>query len=477
MKIGSSTESIPDPTPLLILIPAIVILLWPDAFGTTALMLAGAIFVPLAVYWFTQNTMAAVIALVVASAIPRLYVEVAGLKARPEHIIGGLLFCAMPFLLKKRQQPVHWMVVDYLLVAYIAINIISSVFMSVEPSQTIKWAMQQALVILPYFFLRVLISDRAGFQRAVRVLLVTGVATAGYGIVCFYSNLLFGTKFGVDVGQYGDIPGTYGLQYEGNILAAYCGALSVMMLTLYLLKKRRGFLISYGLFGLAGMAISLSRAALAATAISLSLVLIWGFWRKLLDTRMVFKIAVTTLATAVALTPALLPFYTDRFSTVDVADVSQDPNTALRLVQVAAATDNILAHPILGNGTASFQLTFNWDELGIEDWAGGAWLSNTETRVLHDTGILGLGVFMAFLVGLVRRSWKTLKREHNPELLALLFSAVVYLFTFQITEGTLLAFSWVHLGLIGCAVSFVAHQDRENGKEKLQPSWAEMTQL
>src|SRR5579859_254769 len=477
MKIGSSTESIPDPTPLLILIPAIVILLWPDAFGTTALMLAGAIFVPLAVYWFTQNTMAAVIALVVASAIPRLYVEVAGLKARPEHIIGGILFCAMPFLLKKRQQPVHWMVVDYLLLAYIAINIISSVFMSVEPSQTIKWAMQQALVILPYFFLRVLISDRAGFQRAVRVLLVTGVATAGYGIVCFYSNLLFGTKFGVDVGQYGDIPGTYGLQYEGNILAAYCGALSVMMLTLYLLKKRRGFLISYGLFGLAGMAISLSRAALAATAISLSLVLIWGFWRKLLDTRMVFKIAVTTLATAVALTPALLPFYTDRFSTVDVADVSQDPNTALRLVQVAAATDNILAHPILGNGTASFQLTFNWDELGIEDWAGGAWLSNTETRVLHDTGILGLGVFMAFLVGLVRRSWKTLKREHNPELLALLFSAVVYLFTFQITEGTLLAFSWVHLGLIGCAVSFVAHQDRENGKEKLQPSWAEMTQL
>ncbi len=471
MKIGSSTESIPDPTPLLILVPAIAILLWPDAFGTTALVLAGAIFVPLAVYWFTQNTMAAVIALVVASAIPRLYVEVAGLKARPEHIIGGLLFCTMPFLWKKRQQPVHWMVVDYLLVAYIAINIISSVFMSVEPSQTIKWAMQQALVILPYFFLRVLISDRAEFQRAFRVLLLVGAASAGYAIFCFCSNLAFGTELGVDVDQYKGIPATYGLQYEGNILAAYCGALSVMMLTMYLMKRRRGFLIGYALFGMIGMAISLSRAALAATAISVSLVLIWGFWRKLLDTRMVFKIAVTTLATAVVLTPALLPFYTDRFSTVDVADVSQDPNTALRLVQVAAATDNILAHPILGNGTASFQLTFNWDELGIDDWAGGAWLSNTETRVLHDTGILGLGVFMAFLVSLVRRSWKALKHEYNPELLALLFSAVVYLFTFQITEGTLLAFSWVHLGLIGCAVSFVSHQDQENGKEKSQPAW------
>src|SRR5438128_8021931 len=174
MKIGSSTESVPEPAPLLFLVPAIGILLWPDAFGTTALVLAGAMFVPLAVYWFSQNPVAAVIVLVVASAIPRLYVEIAGLKARPEHIIGGLLFCAMPFLLKKRQQSVRWMVVDYLLVAYIAINIISSAFMSVEPTQTIKWAMQQALVILPYFFLRVLISDRAGFQQAFRVLLIVG---------------------------------------------------------------------------------------------------------------------------------------------------------------------------------------------------------------------------------------------------------------------------------------------------------------
>jgi O-antigen ligase len=184
----------------------------------------------------------------------------------------------------------------------------------------------------------------------------------------------------------------------------------------------------------------------------------------LLDRQIVFKIALASLLVALALTPVLLPFYTERFATVDVADVSQDPNTALRLVQVAAAADNIAAHPILGNGTASFQLSFNWDELGIQDWEGGAWLSNTETRVLHDTGILGLGVFTAFLLGLLFRSWKTLKRETSPELLALLFSAVVYVISFQVTEGTLLAFSWVHLGLIGCAVSYLGnHQDKENG--------------
>jgi O-antigen ligase len=464
MKISSSTEPIADPTPLLFLVPAIAILLWPDAVGTTALVLAGAIFIPLIVYWFSQSPAAAIIALVVASAIPRLYVEILGLKARPEHIVGGLLLCATPFLLKKRRQPVRWMAVDYLLVAYIALNIISSAFMSVQPSQTIKWAIQQALVILPYFFLRVLVTDRAGFQWAFRVLLAVAAASAGYAIFGFCANLLFGIQLGVDLDQYNGIPATYGLQYEGNILAAYCGALTVMMLTMYVLKRRRGYVIGYASLGLAGMAISLSRAALGATVIGLASLLLWASWRRLLDRQIVFKIALASLLVALALAPILLPFYTERFATVDVADVSQDPNTALRLVQVAAAADNIAAHPILGNGTASFQLSFSWDELGIQDWEGGAWLSNTETRVLHDTGILGLGVFTAFLLGLLFRSWKTLKRETSPELLALLFSAVVYVISFQVTEGTLLAFSWVHLGLIGCAVSYLGnHQDKENG--------------
>ncbi|HEV2986835.1 MAG TPA: O-antigen ligase family protein [Candidatus Angelobacter sp.] len=458
MKISSSTEPIPDPTPLLLLLPVIVILLWPETFGTTVLAIVGGMCVVPLVYSFVRRPEIAVVALIVASAVPRLYVEIVGLKARPEHIVGGLVFCALPFVLKRRREPVRWTAVDYLLVAYIGVNIISSVFMSIDPSKTLKWSMQQALVILPYFFLRVLITDRAGFQRAFRVLLIAGAATAGFALLCFYSNLLFGTDIGVDVEQYKGIPATYGLQYEGNILAAYCGAVAVMMMTMYVMKRKRGYLIGYGVFGLAGMVISLSRAAVGATAIGLSLLLIWGLWRKFLNKQMVYRAAAVTLVVVVVLTPIILPFYLDRFSTVDVADVSEDPNTALRLVQAVSATDNILAHPILGNGTASFQLSFGWEELGIEDWEGGAWISNTEMRVLHDTGIIGFGIFFAFLIGLLRLSWKVLKQELNPELLALLFSAVVYSITFQITEGTLLAFSWVHLGLIGCAVSYLNQQ-------------------
>ena len=55
-------------------------------------------------------------------------------------------------------------------------------------------------------------------------------ASAGFALLCFYANLLVGSEVGVDIEQYKGIPATYGLQYEGNILAAYCGALAVMMM-------------------------------------------------------------------------------------------------------------------------------------------------------------------------------------------------------------------------------------------------------
>jgi hypothetical protein len=46
-----------------------------------------------------------------------------------------------------------------------------------------------------------------------------------------------------------------------------------------------------------------------------------------------------------------------------------------------------------------------------------------------------------------------MRKRDIPELLALMVGAGVYLLTFQATEGTVMAFCWVHLGLIGCAVA------------------------
>jgi len=281
MKIGSSTASIPNPTPLLFFITATVLLLWPDASSVTALLIAAAVAVPIAAFWLSYSAAGAMVALVIASAIPRLYVEIAGLKARPEHIVCGALCISILFLKKKRRQPVQWIWPDYMLMAYAALNIFSSLFMSIDPRQTIKWAVQQVLVILAYFFLRVLVEDRKGLHRAVMTLLAVGSVTVAYGIICFYSNLIFGTEFGVTVDQYGDIPATYGFQFEANILGSYSGALAVMMLVIYLYDRRKRFLAGFVL-GLAAMGISLSRGALGATLIGLLVVAVFSVKKRLL---------------------------------------------------------------------------------------------------------------------------------------------------------------------------------------------------
>jgi hypothetical protein len=318
------------------------------------------------------------------------------------------------------------------------------------------------LAILTYFFLRVLIEDRNGLRKAFMTLLAAGSATVAFGILCFYSNLIFGTEVGVTVGQYGDIPATNGFQFEANILGSYSGALAVMMLVTYLYDRRRRFLAGFAL-GFAGMAISLSRAALGATLIALLVVAVFTAMKGLLARKLLVGIAEATLCSLLLALPVVVSQYTERFSTVDVSDPTADPNTLTRVVQAASAYEEVLKHPVWGGGTSSFQLAFDWQSLGAE-WEDQGWIGNTEIRVLHDTGLVGLVVFTGFLVSLYRRSRRAIKFDTNPELVALLTSSIVYCIAFQATEGTLLAFTWVHLGLIGCAISLVSASRTAHGE-------------
>jgi hypothetical protein len=239
-----------------------------------------------------------------------------------------------------------------------------------------------------------------------------------------------------------------------------------MMLVMYLYDHRRRFLVGFAL-ALAGMAISLSRGALGATFIGLLAVVIFSLKKKLLTRQLLLKITQGTLCALLVVLPAVVPQYSERFNTMDIGEPAVDPNTLTRIVQVSSAFEEVLKHPMLGGGTSSFQLAFDWQSLG-EEWEDQGWIGNTEMRVLHDTGAVGLVIFMAFLVSLYRRSRKVLKAESNPELVALLASALVYCISFQATEGTLLAFAWVHLGLIGCAISIFFASEKVYGKEALQ---------
>ncbi len=339
---------------------------------------------------------------------------------------------------------------------------------SPSPPQTLKSAMQQMLAILPYFFLRVLADDQRKLRWAFRAFLVVGALAAAYGVLAYYSNFLFGTEFGVEVEQYVTMPATYGTQFEANILGAYCGAFSVAMLAMYVQEKRRSYLVGYAIT-MTGMAVSLSRGALGATFIGMVVLAYYARKKGLLNGQVLRAVAVATLCVGIISMPVLASRYTERLSTLDVADPTADSNTLFRFVQFAAAVDDFVASPILGNGTASFQLLFSGEDAAIVG-TETPWIANTELRILHDTGVVGFAVFVLFVVALVRQSRRRLKHLSDPMLLALLVSAVVYVVSFQVTEGTILAFTWVHLGLMGCAMTLATsgNRDQRGGEQLLR---------
>ncbi|HWX53035.1 MAG TPA: hypothetical protein VN176_00445 [Verrucomicrobiae bacterium] len=449
----SRPRSVPDPTLLLFLMAGTLVcaLLVADPTARIALVCLGLL--PMGIWLFrllATVPAAGTALLVVAAAVPRGAVDIGGLNVRPEHVAVALLCLALPLLMKRRlSENVAWVFADYLLAVYVGLNILSSLVMSPDPPQTLKWSMQQTLAILPYFFLRVLVNDEQKLRWAFRAFLVVGTLAAAYGLTAYYSNLFFGTSFGVDVEQYGTLPATYGSQYEANVLGAYCGAYSVAMLAMYLQEKRRIYLVGYGIT-LAGMTISLSRGALGATVIGLLVLAYCARRMGLLHWRAIRSITLATACMALVILPVLAQQYAERLSTIDVADPSADENTALRLVQIMTAVDDILQSPVMGNGTASFQLFTRGTTTASGE--APAWIANSELRILHDTGVVGFLAFVLFLGSLVRQSRKRLKRVSDPILRALLVSMVVYCISFQATEGTMLAFTWVHLGLIGCAL-------------------------
>lgn len=456
-------SSVPDPTLLLFLMAGLLVWATQVVDETARIALIGVALLPLGVWlWdrLTSSAEAGIALLVVASALPRGSVEIGGVNTRPEHLAVGLLCLALPLLLRRRpQQPAVWTVADYALAAYAGLNIVSSLVASVAPQQTLKWSMQQMLAILPYFFLRLLAGDERRFRWAFRAFLVVGALEAFYAVVATWSNFLFSTEFGVSVEQYETIPATHGTQYEPNILGAYCGAFAVVMLAMYLQEKRQIYLVGYGIT-LAGMAVGLSRGALGATF--LGLVALGYCTRRmgLLNWKVLRSVAVATLCVGIIILPLLAPRYSERLSTLDVAEPTSDTNTLFRVVQSVSAVDDFLASPILGNGTASFQLLFTRETGALDIGAETGWISNSELRILHDTGVLGFAAFALFMGALVRRAWRRLRRASDPALLALLVSLVVYAVSFQATEGTILAFTWVHLGLIACAVSLAASRNR-----------------
>jgi O-antigen ligase len=452
----------------------ILVLAWlfatEDLSQLGVLLLIVGIIVAIGAVVFREWPIGCIFVLAIGAAMPRFGAIVFDLHVRPEHVATSVAILALVVqLFRGRVEPnLRLRSFDYWVIAYVVANFFSSGLTSPQPGMTLRWATLNALVVTPYFLVRMLVRNDRHVWLALQAVLLVGVGEAIYGSLASISNHIWETTWGVELGQYGAIPGIFGTQFEANLFGSYTACTAVMFLALFLLSKeaKRSW-YGWGLaFGLIAAFFSLARSVLLALPIPI-LVLLWISAKKgQFQLRRLLPVAIGVGLILAMLSPFVLEYVSKRFSTIGLSDGSVDTSTAGRLIQMGVALEDIQAHPIFGTGTASFQLLFKMSDLGIlvnyEDNDIG-WISNTPIRILHDTGIVGLAIFLGFLGTLARAGYKGIRvavSSTKVSIVALSAGLLLYAITFQATEATLLTFTWIHLGLLAAAVSVALDRGR-----------------
>ena len=219
----------------------------------------------------------ALLALIGSSVAPRFFVSILGWNARPEHFVSAILALGIgvSLVVSKRSNGLDKL--DYWILAYVAINYVSSAVGSTAPATTIRWALQNNLAVAPYFLVRFLVDDLKVLKNAFRIFMAVGIAEAVYGLLCYSSHQMFGTSAGMEVGAYLEkVAAPYGTMFEPNLFGAYSACIAVSFLALYLtLGKHRVVSLICFLVATVAAISSFSRAAIFALIISIG----WLFWR------------------------------------------------------------------------------------------------------------------------------------------------------------------------------------------------------
>jgi O-antigen ligase len=279
-----------------------------------------------------------------------------------------------------------------------------------------------------------LLKEEGAIARLLRVLWVVVPIEAAFGVLALAAYGAHLSAFGVQINESG-FPMAYGTQWEANIFGSYLLGNFFVLLGDYIRGKRSTLRGAALVVVLLGVGVSLTRT------VWLALVLC-GILFFLLNLRL-RKTSLHLLAIFAAVPAVLLAGLVVGSATpfagrlMDLVNL-QSSSASGRFVWFGAALRDWQAHPILGNGTGSF----NFNAVPGQPHP---WLPNLFLLTLHDTGIVGLAV----LVWLLWRFYRTVLpsiREGNPD--AVVAAGGVAGFTgmmlaFQMTTGFWFSYPWI----------------------------------
>jgi hypothetical protein len=412
--------------------------------------------VAVCVLLFVQWPYGAVLQLLIAASIPRWVIPIGTWNAKPEHFVAaavGLILLAR--VITQKHEWIKLGRAEFLLLAFLAMNFFSSSVDSPDPSSTLRWALLLTLATSPFFLLWQVVRTEQQLDKAMLLWLWVGALGALFGILCFLSYVVFRTNFGVTFFGYLDfIPGVHGSLWEPNIFGSYCTCFAVMFLFYFLdgVRKNPWYLAGFLVATVGGM-LSLARQGWICLVAVGALVLLYNLRRTKIRLKHLAPIlAGVLIAFVVGIT--VMNDLSERMSSL-TGDAADDPTVVRRVGLVALAMQDIQDHPVIGLGTSSFQLLYLADDdshTGVDK----AWLGSLFFGVMHDTGLIGMALFLWLIVELGRRAWRVLaapvRAPASTAVGALGAGVLVMLIAYQFTDASTLAFTWVQFGLMAAAL-------------------------
>jgi hypothetical protein len=396
--------------------------------------------------------------LCIAASMPRWTFRINKWHAKPEHFVAiamGLFLLSR--IVARRHEWKSLGKPESLLLTFLVLNFFTSVVASPDRSSTLRWALMLTLVVSPLFLIGQVVCTRRQLDRFMAIWLSVGALGALFGILCFLSFLSFRTDFGVTVvGFLGFIPEVHGSLWEPNIFGSYCTTFAVMFLFYFLdSTPKNPWYLGGLLVTIVGTLLSLARQGLICLVFVGGLILVYNLKRtKFRMKHLTPIVASILLAFVVGFT--VTGNLSDRVASISIDTAGEDPTTVRRAGMLALAAQDILEHPVLGLGTSSFQLLYIADSDVTYQGVDTAWLGSFFFGIVHDTGVIGILIFLWLIFELARRVWPVLtapvRGSATTTVGALSAGVIVMLIAYQFTDASTLAFTWIQFGLLVAAL-------------------------
>jgi len=280
--------------------------------------------------------------------------------------------------------------------------------------------------------------------------------------------------------------GAYGVMGEPNLLGSFAAAYLVFSATLLALVPHPSTadarLVRWTV-AISGVALVLSFTRAAWLGALIGFALVGAFkWKAVARAARARRI-ITPLATAAAVVVLLLVLpgaagTLFRFKIANLVNL-QSQTAVIRGITYAMALDQTAAHPWIGWGTFTFApLTAEGaDFQQFENWKN-LWIGNYLLLALHDTGIVGLGLWCGLLWSIVARGVRAVRVAAQGALdagraIALTTAVSSLLIPFLTTSGFSLGYPWLLIGLLGAHCALTARDSR--APDAAAPSPADAT--